>query len=145
MELVYNENSEFVLVFEKGEHYMESFEMFLKDSGIDSAFFHGLGGFTEAKLSFYDLEDEEYKTKKFGDGPYEVASLIGNVSKKDGEIMVHNHVVLGDREYNTVAGHLESAVVAGTLEIHINVLEEGEGLKRKPDKETGLDLIRKPE
>lgn len=140
MKIIYQSSVELIITFEKGEHYKESFEEFLEETGIESAFFSGVGGFLEAELAYYDLEDEKYISKNFDDGPYEVTNLTGNISTQDGEIVIHNHVTLGDEDYNSIAGHLNNAVVGGTLEIYLKIID-GDALKREEDKDTGLDLL----
>lgn len=140
MKIIYQSDVELIIIFEKGEHYEESFKEFLEETGIESAFFSGIGGFLEAELAYYNLEKEEYITKNFDDGPYEVTNLTGNISTKDDEVVIHNHVTLGDKDYNAIAGHLNTGVVGGTLEIYLKIID-GDALKRGKDDETGLDLL----
>lgn len=140
MKIIYQSDVELIITFEKGEHYKESFQEFLEETEIESAFFSGIGGFLEAELAYYDLEAEEYISKKFDDGPYEVTNLTGNISTQDGKVKIHNHVTLGDSSYNAIAGHLNSGVVGGTLEIYLKIID-GNALHREEDEDTGLDLL----
>lgn len=140
MHTAHQSEKRFILVFKKGDHYHDSLMQFIKETGIGSALFSGIGGFLKAELSYYDLESQEYIDKSFDDGPYEVASLTGNISEKDGSPVIHNHVVLGDKQYKAIAGHLKDAVVGGTLELEIRLIGK-EMLTRETNKETGLDLL----
>lgn len=140
MKIIYQSSVELIITFEKGEHYRESFKEFLKETGIESAFFSGVGAFLEAELAYYDLESQEYISKKFDDGPYEVSNLTGNISTKDDEVVIHNHVTLGDEDYNAIAGHLNSGIVGGTLEVYLKIID-GDALNRESDEETSLDLL----
>ncbi|MFB6212714.1 MAG: PPC domain-containing DNA-binding protein [Candidatus Magasanikbacteria bacterium] len=141
MEVAYQSKNKYVLIFEKGEDFKETFLEFLKEENIESAFFYGLGGFLSVEIAFYDLEGEkEYLTKEI-EGPFEVANVVGNVSLQEGELSIHNHVTLGRGDYKSRAGHLVNGIVGGTLEVKLDVLEEGEPLTREFDEETGLDLL----
>ena len=140
MKIVYQLKNNYVLRFNKGERYLDEFKKFLEEEKITSAFFYGLGGFLEVEIAFYDLDKKKYISKKM-DGPFEVASLIGNVAENKNGIVIHNHVVLGDSNYRAFAGHLVDAVVGGTLEIYVTKLNEGGKLKRELDKGTGLNLL----
>lgn len=117
---------------------MPKFKEFLKRNRVNSGFFYGLGGFLKAELGFYDLKKKKYFKKKFS-GPFEVLSIKGNVSQSDDDVFVHAHVVLGKKDFGTFGGHLMNATVGGTLELKFS---ETEFLERKPDKETGLNLLR---
>jgi len=124
-----------VFIFKKGDNFLEEFKKKLKEKNITSAFFYGLGGFMEAELSFYDLEKKEYLKKTFSDGPYEVLNATGNVAGD----FIHCHATLGDKNYQAIGGHVESATVGGTLELNVVQLEES--LQRSPDNDTGLNLL----
>ncbi|MEX2436605.1 MAG: DUF296 domain-containing protein, partial [Candidatus Paceibacterota bacterium] len=138
MKVVYKKEKEIVLVFKKGDDYNVELKSFLEKENINSAFFYGIGAFLDAEIAYYNLDSNEYENKKIK-GPLEVASLMGNISQMDDELIIHNHVVLGDRDFKTYSGHLVNGVVAGTLEIKLTVLDNE--LKRLKDEETGLNLI----
>lgn len=124
-----------MLVFKKGDNFLEKLNKKLAAQNITSAFFYGFGGFLEAELAFYDLEKKKYLTKTFAKGPYEVLNVTGNVA---GEV-IHCHATLGDRKYRAFGGHVQRAVVGGTLEL--NVLQLEQSLQRSRDEETGLNLL----
>lgn len=128
-----------VLVFRKGEDFFAEFKKFLKSKKIKSGFFYGLGGMTDPILAYYDLKRRKYLEKKFG-GDFEVVGMTGNVALLKGEILIHCHLVLGDRKYRSFAGHLVSAKIAGTLEVHL--FKFNNKLKRSYDDKTGLKLLR---
>lgn len=138
MKVVYKKDKEIVLVFKKNDDYHSELKSFLEKENINSAFFYGIGAFLEVEIAFYNLDSNEYENKKI-EGPLEVASLMGNVSIMDNELIIHNHVVLGDRDFRTYSGHLVNGVVAGALELKMTVLDNE--LKRSKDENTGLNLI----
>jgi predicted DNA-binding protein with PD1-like motif len=108
-----------------------------KENGIMTAIFMAIGALKCAKLGFYDQEKHEYLETPIL-APQEIASCVGNISIKEGEIFVHAHAVLADINGNTKAGHLlEGKVFAA--EIYLTELV-GEKLVRKNDAVTGLSL-----
>jgi uncharacterized protein len=129
-----------VIVLKKGESFPGAFTKELEKRGVTSGFFFGLGGFLEADLAFYDLEQKKYIVRPFDKGPYEVLGLTGNIAKAGDKLVVHAHSVLGTRDYTTIGGHVQKAVVGGTLEIFVGKL--GAQLEREKDNETGLSLLR---
>jgi predicted DNA-binding protein with PD1-like motif len=71
----------------------------------------------------------------------EIASCQGNISLKDGAVMVHAHIILADAEGNTYGGHLMSPTTLFAGEAHIQELG-GKPLEREYDGTTGLFLWR---
>ena len=74
------------------------------------------------------------------DQQVEVLSLIGDVSLRDSEPLIHSHIVLGTVDYQTLGGHLGCGIVEPTLEMILTALDTE--LVRENDQRTGLDLIR---
>ena len=108
-----------------------------KKHGITTATFTAIGALKWAKLGFYDQQKHEYSEILFYT-PQEIASCVGNISLKDGEIFVHAHAVLGDQNGNAKAGHLlEGKVFAAEIHL-IEVL--GDKIERNNDALTGLSL-----
>lgn len=127
-----------VVKFRRGNNFIGEFKEYLQQHRVNSGFFYGLGGFSEATLAFYDLKNKKYLQKKLK-GSFEVLSLTGNIAQSDEGIVIHAHAVLGDKNYRTFGGHLIEGVVAGTLEIK---LTQTEMLERAHDSDTGLNLLK---
>jgi predicted DNA-binding protein with PD1-like motif len=110
---------------------------FSAENNIELGSFTAIGALKSAKLGFYDQKKHEYLEVE-QPFPCEIASCVGNISLKNGEVFVHAHVVLADGEGGIKAGHLlEGKVFAA--EVHIAELL-GEKLERDHDKVTGLSL-----
>ena len=106
-------------------------------NAIMTATFTAIGALKCAKLGFYDQEKHEYLETLLL-APQEIASCVGNISIKEGELFVHAHAVLADRNGNAKAGHLlEGKVFAA--EVHLTELV-GAKIVRKNDAVTGLSL-----
>jgi predicted DNA-binding protein with PD1-like motif len=69
----------------------------------------------------------------------EVLSLVGDIALKDGQPMVHAHVVAGKSDGTAHGGHLIEGHVRPTLEVML--VESPKFLQRTHDEESGLALI----
>jgi predicted DNA-binding protein with PD1-like motif len=111
---------------------------FSEREGIAAAHFWGIGAVTEVVLGSYDIENKEYRTRRF-EGTWELLSLIGTLARTDEGPILHMHAVLGDAECRTVGGHVFSLTVAAAGEIYLVSLAGD--LTRKHDDLTGLKLL----
>ena len=128
----------FLLRLERGDAFVESLARFAGERGVSAARIEGIGAFADAALGFYDLERKDYDRFSV-DEDAEVLSLLGNLTRKEGEPWVHAHVTLGRRDGAAVGGHLFEGHVAATLEVFVS--EAPGELIRETDDETGLALI----
>ena len=117
---------------------LEGITTFCADNGLNAAFLSAIGALTMATIGFYDQDDRSYETISIEE-PLELASLTGNLSLKDGQPMVHAHVVLSRENGEAVAGHLMSPTVIFAGEVFVAELC-GEPLAREFDEPTGLTL-----
>jgi uncharacterized protein len=117
-EMPFSESKPTLWIFDKDEPLMESITRTAKKCGVSGASLTGLGALKAASLGFYHLHKKEYARKQFDD-EFELVSLTGNITLKDGEPYVHAHIVLGDTEFRCWGGHLFEALVAVTAEITV--------------------------
>ena len=90
---------------------------------IKGGVINGIGGINKAKIAVFNPKEGKYDTREVK-GFHEVASLVGNISrKKDGEIVLHLHIVVASKK-EIVAGHLIEAYVQPTLEVAIFELDK---------------------
>ncbi len=107
---------------ETGEDLLKSLGKIAMDEGITSGLINLIGALKRFRLGFFDPETGEYSTIE-GDGLYELISCIGNISWKDGEPIVHIHLVLSTEE-KVIGGHvLEGCIVGPTVEFSIFELD----------------------
>jgi predicted DNA-binding protein with PD1-like motif len=123
-------NVGYVLRIEIGEEIQETFRQFAQSVGIKGAFYQGIGTLNQVELAFFCKDLKSYD-RRFFDGEYEIASLVGNLSAHDGVIVPHTHVTLGDKNYQTFSGHLVRGVVSVTAEIILTTIDLA--LTRKED------------
>jgi len=106
--------------------------------GIKAGTIMAIGAVKRAKIGFYDQKTREYLETEINQ-PMEISSCLGNISLKDGEIFVHAHVTLADKEGRVLGGHLAPGTIIFAAECRITELK-GESLKRSYDDITGLSL-----
>ena len=131
-------SNSFVIRLVKGEEIVEALVNFCSQNAVKSGYFWAIGAVDSAKIGFYDLNKKEFNFKKFN-APYEIASLIGNISQVDGGPFLHIHTILSDENFTCIGGHLEEAVVGATCEVYL--IDLGMKIERKYDKEIGLKLL----
>jgi hypothetical protein len=135
----YKKNKQgYVLKLKKDKEVITEILLFVQKKKIKSSFIFGIGAVQNAELSFYDLQNKKYLTKKFNK-PFEVSNLTGNISWVGKKPIAHIHVTLADKNLNVVAGHLNKAIVGATLEIFINIFPNK--IERKNDDQIGLNLL----
>ena len=126
------------LRLDKGEDLFSTLENWAAKEEIKSGHLSGIGALEQSELGAYHLDRKEYDKKVFPD-IMELLSLEGNLSFNNGKPFFHIHAVLGDHQYNTFGGHLFSATVAVTCEIHFRVFNHD--VIRKPNEKIGLSLL----
>ncbi len=131
-------NNYLVMRLEKNEEIISALKEGIQRAGIEGAFFYGLGVGQNLELGFFDAHKKHYVKKRFED-EYEFTSLVGNISMVDGQITVHCHVTITDKEFQAFGGHLFEGVVPATLEIILFPFNEP--LIRRLDETTGLNLL----
>ncbi len=128
----------FMLRLEKGEEVMTAVTEFIAREKIASAAVSGLGAVADATIGYFSSHAKKYFQQSF-EGEFELLSLTGNISWLENKPVFHAHVVLSKTDYSLIGGHLFSALVALTVELHIRVFEPK--INRKPDPEIGLNLM----
>ncbi|MFH2045507.1 MAG: PPC domain-containing DNA-binding protein [Pseudomonadota bacterium] len=97
-----------------------------------------IGAVQKARLAFYNQQTREYQFITI-DQPLEITKLVGNISLKDGEPVVHAHITLADKTGQAYGGHLAPGTVVFACEFIMEVFT-GQVFERKLDKLTGLHL-----
>jgi len=132
----------YLLRLVRGEELHECVQGLAAQEGWDHAVVFGLGAIEQVELGAWDVPTKHYTRKRFDD-PYELVSLVGNVSWVDGAPYMHAHVCISGHDFVAWAGHLFTSRVYATVELSVH---PGRGrVERAMDDEIGLKLLSLPE
>ena len=109
------ENDSIFMTLDKGELINKTFEVYAKTNDIGCAWLHGLGAIENPDIGYYSLETKSYHHKIFS-GKYELTSLIGNITIKEGKYFSHTHITFSDTKYQVFGGHLFDAKITAAGE-----------------------------
>ncbi len=125
------------LTLAPGDAVMESLTNAAITNKLESGWISGIGAISGAEIGMFDIYKKEYKRKVFT-GEYELVSLQGNISIKDGAPFVHAHIVFSDENYQTYSGHLFNTTIsaAGEFVIHPGTRK----IPREMNEKVGLAL-----
>ena len=134
-----NQPRTFALVFQTGDELNQGLSGFAKQQKLSDASFKAIGAMESVRLAWFNPETKKYQTSVELNEQVELLSLVGDVAQKDGEPIVHAHLVVGRSDGTTAGGHLQSAVVRPTCEVFL--VESSAHLSKALDPESGLVLI----
>ena len=127
------------LRLDPGEEILEEVKKLAEKERIDLAQISGIGAVNDFTAGVYNTATKEYHSIRF-QGAYEIVSLSGTETKKDGEVYLHVHMSAGDEEGKVRGGHLNRAVISATGEIILQITEGK--VEREFSEEIGLNLFR---
>ena len=123
---------------DRGEEICEQLKVICLKEGVALASVSAIGAVGEFTVGVFSPESKNYKANSFS-GDYEIVSLLGNVTEKEGEYYSHLHMSAADSKGHVFGGHLNSAYVSATCELVIDVAEGR--VDRKFSDEIGLNLL----
>jgi len=121
-----------------GGDLLEEIQDFCIKNDIRLGWIKALGAVQKARLGFYNQETREYQFFNLN-RRFEITNLVGNVSIKDGNPMVHAHITLADGKGDCYGGHLATGTVIFACELILYTFD-GPVFERGYDEETGLPL-----
>lgn len=131
-------NDTILLRIDRGEEIIETLRAVAEKEHIRLASVEALGATDDFTVGVYDLAAKRYDSYRFT-GAYEIVSLIGTITEKDGAFYQHLHMCAGGKNGETVGGHLNRAAVSVTCEMVIRILP---GVaERRTDPEIGINLL----
>ena len=137
---VFEDEGTVIVVLEPGDKIIDSLKKIAKEKNING-YFKGIGAVKWAEIGYGDAKTGKYNIKRVTGG-FEVLGLNGNITLVEtGEIIIHAHILLGDREHRVLGGHLIEGEVSITCEIFINRIKTK--LQRERLGETDFKVIKK--
>ncbi len=138
MKIILQDNSNFVLRFDKDEEVIAGLAAFMQAQGVKACTFFAIGAASEVDLGFYNPHIKDYRKKPYVDD-FEIISLNGSGGTKDGASVIHAHGQFGRNDFTTIGGHVFALKVGVTCEVFLTKLE-GE-LKRENNADFNLNLL----
>ncbi len=128
-----------IVRMDPGEEILEQLKLVAEEEELRLASVSGLGAVNEFTVGVYKTTEKQYLSKRFT-GAYEIVSLTGTVTTKDGAFYPHLHMSAGNERGQVFGGHLNRAVVSATAELVLTVIDGT--VERRFDEAIGLNLMR---
>jgi len=128
-----------IVRIDKGEEIVDRLKYLCRANAIKLGSISGIGAANRATIGLFETGTKQYLSKELV-GDYEITHLSGNISTIRGEVYLHLHVTLSDSSYSAFGGHLSAAIVSGTCEVVIDIID-GE-MDREFSEEIGLNLYK---
>jgi len=128
-----------IVRIDPAEEIVQTLRLVAEKENIRLAAVEALGAVNDFTVGVFDTSEKQYHSNRFT-GAFEIVSLTGTVTTKDGKFYAHLHMSAGDREGKVFGGHLNSATVSATCEMVVRVLDGT--VERRLDETVGLNLFR---
>ncbi|MCS5527246.1 MAG: DUF296 domain-containing protein [Candidatus Poseidoniales archaeon] len=114
-------DQDMIIRLDPDEEIHASIQNIMAEIGYHSgAITSGIGRVRDVDIGY--LADDGIYQRKFIQESVELLSLQGNIAELDGKPFTHIHVVVSDDDHVVHGGHLFSAVVEVTAEIHVRLI-----------------------
>ncbi len=123
---------------DRGEEILEQLAAISAAEDVRLASVSAIGAVGDFTVGVFKTKEKEYLANSFS-GDFEIVSLTGTVTTRDGAFYAHLHMSVGDEQGRVFGGHLNRAVVSATCEMVITVIN-GTAERRFSD-EVGLNLL----
>lgn len=127
-----------IVRIDKGEEIVSSLGQVAAKEGVLLASVSALGAVGSFTAGVFLPQKKEYLPNEFR-GDFEIVSLTGTVTEKDGAPYLHLHISCAAPDGKVVGGHLTRAVVSVTCEAVLTCVEGRAG--RRFDGGAGINLI----
>lgn len=129
----------YVIRLERGEEITEQLKAFSEKEGVKLASVQAIGAVNDFTVGAFDTKEKKYYSNDF-QGTYEIVSLLGSITTKDGAFYSHLHMCAADETGRAVGGHLNRAVISATCEMVVTALSGT--VEREFSDEIGLNLFK---
>lgn len=127
----------YLLILKPGDEIIQSIVSFVAREKIDNAYFFGIGAAKYIELAYYTIQEKEYVSKVVEE--VEITSLSGNAFLFEDKPIVHAHINVSDKKFDSFGGHLNKGIISVTCEIILEKLNSK--IERKFSEEFKLKLI----
>ncbi|MGI6117631.1 MAG: PPC domain-containing DNA-binding protein [Bilifractor sp.] len=130
----------YVVRIDRGEEVIAELTKLAEKEGIRLAKLEGLGAASRMVIGLYNVEEQKYMKTEINE-PTEITSLVGSITEMDGRPYFHIHAAAGKEDGSMAGGHLNEAVIGGTCEIFVTVIDGTVGRRKDDHTGTGLNLF----
>ncbi len=131
------DNDRIYITLAQGNMINKAFEEYAETNEIGSAWLSGIGALKDPEVGYYSMQTKSYQHKIFP-GNYELLSLSGNISIKEGKYFSHTHITFSDTNYQVFGGHLFDAKITAAGEF---IMMPGtKNINREINSDIGLSL-----
>ena len=127
-----------VIRMDRGEEICGTLAAICEKEDVELAEVSALGAVDRAEMAIYDVPSKPFFRKTF-EGPMEIGSLVGSVTRKDGKPYLHLHGVVCDSELAAHGGHIASMRISATCEMIVRIFPGEVG--RRMDEAIGLNVF----
>lgn len=128
----------FLVRMDRGEEILEQLRVLCEKERIRLGTVQALGAVNDFTIGVFHTDTREYQANRF-QGAFEIVSLTGTVTTRDGAHYAHLHMSAGDETGHVFGGHLNRAVISATCELVLRVLDGT--VERRFDEDVGLNLF----
>ena len=127
---------DYVLRMDKGQDFFTSLKTLCEKEDIRLASVNGIGALSHVELGVFEPEKKSYKPI-VRDGFFEIVSCLGNVSMMDGQVYLHIHMCVAQKDGQVFAGHFSAGTIGLTGEIFVHKVRGR--IERKYSAELGFN------
>lgn len=131
-------NNKIIVRLEKGEEVLSSLTKIVNEYDIQLGSVQAIGATNHVQVGLLDINEKKYYANTI-EKDLEITSLVGNITRKNGEVYLHLHINVADIENHVFGGHLNECIISATCEMIIDVIDGK--VTRKFDEQTGLNLF----
>lgn len=132
-------NNKIVARIDRGEEIITQLNAICVKENIKLASVNAIGATNDFTVGVYKLTNKQYMPCRYT-GDFEIISLLGTVTAKDGKPYIHLHMSASDSCDVVVGGHLTCATVSVTCEMVIDVIDGA--VQRQLDENIGINLLK---
>ena len=111
-----------IVRIDRDEEIVETLKRVCRENEITLGSISGIGSTNRTTIGLFETVNKKYLSKKLA-GEYEISHLSGNISTMKGEVYLHLHITLSDARCSAFGGHLNTAIVSGTCEVVIDIID----------------------
>ena len=128
-----------VIRIDKGEEIISKLVEVCEKEEVKLANINAIGAVGEFEVGLFNTGEKKYYSNVHK-GDFEIVSLSGSITTKEGKIYHHIHMSAADKENKVYGGHLNSAIVSATCEMFVRVIQGN--VDREFNDEIGLNLFK---